>query len=75
MIAAPNRHADKPSPEVGDGENRNGGISWGHEASTPPSKRQYAVSNDNVSTLIEPGCFGVQPAEIGRAHTRCRLEP
>jgi hypothetical protein len=53
MIAAP--QPDEPSPEAGDGEN----LEWRpiagvHEASTSPSKQQYAVFNDDVSTPMEP---------------------
>jgi putative transposase len=43
------------------------------DASTSPSKERYAVSNDNVSRLIQPGCFDDQLTEILRQGARTLL--
>jgi putative transposase len=43
------------------------------EASTSPSKERYAVSNDNVSKLIQPGAFDDQLTEILRQGARTLL--
>ena len=34
------------------------------DASTAPPKERYAVSDDNVVKLIQPGAFGDQLTEI-----------
>ena len=51
------------SSKVGDVGNRQGGILWG--CLTSPPKERYAVPNDNVIKLIQPGEFEV----VGRAVT------
>src|SRR6478609_1135988 len=62
------------SPKVGDGRNRKGGISWGClNASTSPPKERYAVSNDNVIHLIQPGIFDDQLTEVLRNGARALL--
>jgi transposase-like protein len=43
------------------------------EASTSPPKERYAVSNDNVSKLIQPGAFDDQLTEILRQGARTLL--
>jgi len=43
------------------------------EASTSPAKERYAVSNDNVVKLIQPGCFDDQLTEILRQGARTLL--
>jgi putative transposase len=43
------------------------------EASTSPLKERYAVSNDNVVKLIQPGCFDDQLTEILRQGARTLL--
>jgi hypothetical protein len=35
------------------------------DASTSPLKERYAVSNDNVVKLIQPGAFDDELTEIG----------
>jgi putative transposase len=43
------------------------------EASTSPPKERYAVSNDNVVKLIQPGCYDDQLTEILRQGARTLL--
>jgi putative transposase len=43
------------------------------DASTSPLKERYAVSNDNVSKLVQPGCFDDQLTEILRQGARTLL--
>src|SRR5262249_44307352 len=43
------------------------------DASTSPLKERYAVSNDNVFKLIQPGAFGDQLTEILRQGARTLL--
>jgi putative transposase len=43
------------------------------DASTSPLKERYAVSNDNVFKLIQPGCFDDQLTEILRQGARTLL--
>jgi putative transposase len=43
------------------------------DASTSPSKERYAVSNDNVVKLIQPGAFEDQLTEILRQGARSLL--
>jgi putative transposase len=43
------------------------------DASTSPPKERYAVSNDNVFKLIQPGCFDDQLTEILRRGARTLL--
>jgi hypothetical protein len=52
------------SLKVGDGANRKAAYRGVLDASTSPPKERYAVSNDNVSKLIEPGSFDDQLTEI-----------
>jgi hypothetical protein len=43
------------------------------DASTSPPKERYAVSNDNVFKLIQPGAFDDQLTEILRQGARTLL--
>ena len=62
------------SLEVGDGANREGRtLVVLLRASISPSKERYAVSNNNVVKLIEPGTFDDQLTEILRTGSRSLL--
>src|SRR3984893_6548800 len=72
-IASP-RSRSELSLKVGDGGNREGGISWG--CLTPPllhPKERYAVSKDNIIKLIQPGNVDDQLTEILRNGARVLL--
>jgi hypothetical protein len=43
------------------------------DASTSPPKERYAVSNDNVNQLIQPGIFDDQLTEVFRSGARALL--
>ena len=65
--------------KVVDGGNREGGISGGLDDLTSPPMERYAVRNDNVIRLIQPGAFDDQLTEVllnkGRvsfSRRRCR---
>ena len=45
------------------------------DASTSPPKERYAVSNDNVIKLIQPGAFDDQLTEALRTGARALLAP
>jgi hypothetical protein len=66
--------SEELSLKVGDGANRKGGIYRGVlDASTSPLKERYAVCNDNVVKLIQPGAFDDQLTEILRRGARALL--